>query len=100
MREFRRVLEDDGLAILLVLLSGKASTLEDPAIVNGSDRKRLYGQDYNLRFYGGDYPDRLADAGFRVERFLISDLADKAEEADRMGLNDDGNEILVCRTAS
>jgi hypothetical protein len=82
MREFRRVLKDDGMAILLVPLSGNASTLEDPAVVSGVDRKRLYGQDYNLRFYGADYPNRLADAGFRVERILISDLANDAE-ADR-----------------
>jgi hypothetical protein len=50
--------------------------------------------------YGGRSKvcNRLADAGFRVERFLIRDLADEAE-ADRMGLNDDGNEIFVCRVA-
>ena len=99
MREFRRVLKDDGLAILLVPLSGNARTLEDPAIVTAADRKRLYGQDYNLRFYGADYPDRLTDAGFRVERLLIRDLANEAE-ADRMGLHDDGNEIFVCRAAA
>jgi SAM-dependent methyltransferase len=99
MREFRRVLKDDGLAVLLVPLSGNASTLEDPAIVGGADKKRLFGQDYNLRLYGADYPDRLADAGFQVERLLIRDLADEAE-ADRMGLNHDGNEIFACRIAS
>jgi SAM-dependent methyltransferase len=98
MREFRRVLKEDGLAILLFPLSGNANTLEDPAIVSPADRERLYGHDYNLRFYGADIPDRLADAGFRVERFLIRDLANEAE-ADRMGLNDEGNEIFVCRVA-
>jgi SAM-dependent methyltransferase len=98
MRELRRVLRGDGLAVLLVPLSGNERTLEDPSIISGADKKRMYGQDYNLRFYGADYPDRLREAGFAVERFLIGDLANE-REARQMGLSDDGNtnEIYVCR---
>ncbi len=69
MREIYRVLRAGGYAVLQVPLALDLEvTREDPAIVDESERTRLYGQKDHVRLYGLDYFDRLAKAGFRVER--------------------------------
>ena len=56
-------------AVLQVPLAlDRPNTMEDPSVVSEKDRKRLYGQKDHLRLYGLDYFDRLAQAGFVVER--------------------------------
>jgi len=69
MAELFRVLKPGGLAVLQIPLAlNLEKTLEDPAAVEKKDRKRLFGQKDHVRLYGLDYFDKLADAGFRVER--------------------------------
>jgi SAM-dependent methyltransferase len=69
MGEIYRVLKPGGYAVLQVPLAlDLETTLEDPTVVDETERKRLYGQKDHVRLYGLDYFDRLTDAGFRVER--------------------------------
>lgn len=96
MRELRRVLKKDGIAILLVPIVGGAHTFEDPAITDPKERARLYGQHDHVRSYGADYVDRLKEAGFAVDVVAVRDLATE-EEAVRMNLSAAAGEIYVCR---
>lgn len=66
MREIYRVLKPGGWAILQVPIR-KEMTYEDPSITSPEDRLRHYGQEDHVRWYGYDYPDRLAEAGFEVK---------------------------------
>lgn len=69
MEEIFRVLKPGGYAVLQVPLAlDLENTLEDPSITGSRERKKAYGQKDHLRLYGLDYFDRLAEAGFRVER--------------------------------
>lgn len=70
MREIRRILRDHGTAILSVpIIMGWDRTYENPDVISLADRREHFGQHDHLRFYGKDFPDRLAEAGFRVEPF-------------------------------
>jgi len=67
LREVFRVLSPGGRAILTVPQKDElAATLEDPAVTEPEDRKRLFGQADHLRIYGHDFPRRLEEAGFAV----------------------------------
>jgi SAM-dependent methyltransferase len=67
LRELLRVLRPAGWAVLLVPIDkGRTETYEDPAIVAPADRERAYGQADHVRFYGTDFADRVAAAGFDV----------------------------------
>jgi SAM-dependent methyltransferase len=85
MREFYRVLKNDGWAILLVPITSD-KTLEGPSIAEPDERRR-YGQT--------DYVDRLRKAGFSVDVTKVSDLVD-GEEAVEMGLTPHSGEIYYC----
>lgn len=84
MSEFRRVLKDDGWAILLVPITSEVSH-EDPSIVDPEERLKVFGQKDHVRRYGPDYLERLRDAGFTVETTGVRDLVSD-DEALRMGL--------------
>ena len=66
MRELFRVLKPGGLAILLVPMSARPTTDEDPAVTDPDERQRRFGQRDHVRLYGRDYFDRLRAAGFTV----------------------------------
>jgi SAM-dependent methyltransferase len=70
MRELRRILRADGFAIVMVpLVHGVDETNEDPAIDTPALRWKYFGSDDHVRQYGKrDFADRLAAAGFAVER--------------------------------
>jgi hypothetical protein len=97
MREFHRVLRDDGWAALMVPLRD-GETHEDPSITDPEERTRAFGQPDHVRSYGRDFPDRLVAAGFRVESIGAAEIA-SAAEATRMGLNGASGEIFLCRKA-
>jgi SAM-dependent methyltransferase len=67
LREMERVLRPGGAAMILVPIVLEQPTLEDPAIATPEQRKRHYWQADHVRLYGGDLPDRLAEAGFEVK---------------------------------
>jgi SAM-dependent methyltransferase len=94
MREFFRVLKDDGWAILLVPVLA-AETVEDPSAVRPEDRLRLYGQEDHVRLYGLDYGDRLREAGFDVQVIGVADLVDP-QSAVEMGLTPASGDIYFC----
>ncbi len=82
MRELFRLLVPGGTALLTVPLNPtRRETYENPAIVEKPLRSVHFGNEDHKRFYGLDFADRLAAAGFRVETFRRP----PAEEA-RFGL--------------
>ena len=86
MRELRRVLKPNGVALLIVpLRTGLAKTWEDPSITSPEERARIFGQSDHVRNCGRDYRDRIAAEGFVVtERNVHDELA--PEEVRRFGL--------------
>lgn len=66
MRELYRVLDRNGIAIIMVPLRG-AVTEEDLTITDPKERTLRYGQADHVRYYGMDIVDRLQTAGFAVQ---------------------------------
>lgn len=94
MREFYRILKQDGWAILLVPIN-RDKTLEDPSIVDPSERLRVFGQSDHVREYGADYVDRLREVGFKVMVSTVSELFEKNDIV-LMGLTPASGEIYYC----
>lgn len=68
MKELLRVLKPGGWAIMQVPIAlNSQQTFEDPTIESPEERKRLFGQEDHVRWYGLDYKDRLELAGFTVK---------------------------------
>ena len=84
MKEFLRVLKDDGWAILLVPITRK-KTFEDSSIVDPKERLKAFGDRDHCRRYGLDYVERLRNVGFTVKITTVGDLAD-ANDSVKMGL--------------
>lgn len=74
MRELRRVLRPDGLAVIMVPIRD-GETYEDPAITTPEQRLLHFSQEDHVRIYGLDLVDRLAAAGFTTEVLRVSDYA-------------------------
>lgn len=69
MRELRRITAPGGWALVMVPIDhGRETTYEDPAIVTPEGRRAAFWQDDHVRLYAPDVADRLAAAGFAVER--------------------------------
>lgn len=69
MRELRRITADGGWCLVMVPLdTDRERTYEDPSIVTPQERERAFRQHDHLRLYAPDIGDRLAAAGFTVER--------------------------------
>jgi SAM-dependent methyltransferase len=95
MREFHRILTDDGWAVLLVPITAP-KTYEDPSVTSEEERLRLFGQKDHVRRYGPDYVDRLRESGFDVQVVVPRDFLSTAE-IERMGITEAAGEIYVCR---
>lgn len=98
MKEFYRVLNPYGWAVLLVpIYHSLEKTLEDPLIVDPDERSRIFSQSDHVRKYGFDFADRLVDAGFDVAVIGLHDLLSEAEIV-RYGLGGDqhANDIFFC----
>jgi SAM-dependent methyltransferase len=69
MRELRRITDSGGWCLVMVPIdTGRQRTYEDPAIASEPDRERVYWQRDHVRLYAPDFAERLARAGFVVER--------------------------------
>lgn len=91
MKELRRIIKPDGIAILQVPYALKLEkTFEDKTIVTPDGRFEAYGQSDHVRLYGMDYKDRLERAGFRVK---ISEIS--KDYPAKYGLNCNEN-LFVC----
>ena len=78
LRELWRILKPGGTAILQVPLRGEI-TDEDPAVTRPEDRRRRFGQEDHVRFYGRDFKQRLEKANFQVEIVEYSKRLDAVE---------------------
>jgi SAM-dependent methyltransferase len=86
MREIRRVLRDNGKAILQVPVDyDREVTFEDPSITDPLEREKIFGNKWNLRWYGKDYQQRLEEEGFRTGFVSIQSMFTDAEIS-RFGL--------------
>ena len=95
MREFCRVLSDDGVAILIVPIYPE-KTIEDPSIEDPKERLRLFGQEDHVRKYGPDFEDRLKEAGFKTQAISKKDFL-SPEEIKTVGLSYWDGRIFVCK---
>lgn len=66
MSELARILRPGGWALVMTPFWPERRTDEDPS-ASSEERLRRFGQEDHVRTYGGDYIDRLHDAGFDVE---------------------------------
>ena len=67
MKELFRVLKPYGNALISVPIRKSSNeTYEDPAINTPELRRKHYGQEDHLRYYGLDFKEKLEDAGFEV----------------------------------
>lgn len=94
MREFFRVMKQDGWAILLVPITSD-KTVEDASIVDPSERLKIFGQEDHVRRYGADFVDRLREAGFEVKVSSVIDLFE-TNDIVRMGLTPASGHIHYC----
>ena len=69
MSELYRVLKKGGIALLNVPVFNRPQTLENPEYNTPELCSKYYGQFDHVRAYGLDYPQRLADANFKVHFF-------------------------------
>jgi SAM-dependent methyltransferase len=99
MRELHRILRPDGFAIVMVpLVHGVDETNEDTAIDTPALRWKYFGSDDHLRQYGKrDFADRLAAAGFALERLGVDFFGNDAFR--RAGVAADSVLYVVRRTA-
>lgn len=87
MREIRRVLAPDGVALLLVPeATDGGPTDEDPSVIDPADRQQRYGQWDHVRLYAReDFVRRLQAAGMTVESW--NPAADDPALAARLSIN-------------
>jgi len=78
MREIRRALLPEGLALLQVPLSRVLSrTYEDFSLRTSEQRKAAFGQRDHVRIYGADFSNRLEHAGLSVRQARVTDEFDE-----------------------
>lgn len=70
MPELYRILRPGGALIAMVpVIEGWAETYENPAVRTDWDRANHFGQHDHVRYYGADFPQRLAEHGFEVREY-------------------------------
>lgn len=68
MTELYRVLRPGGWAIMQVPIDySREHTYEDKSITSPEEREKHFWQKDHVRLFGRDYPQRLANAGFKVK---------------------------------
>jgi SAM-dependent methyltransferase len=73
MRELFRVLRPGGIALLTVPINPtRATTYENPAIIDPVERQAHFTATDHRRFYGLDFADRLRDVGFLVATYRMT----------------------------
>ena len=92
MRELRRVTAPGGWCLVMTPLAPHLErTYEDPAIVDPEARRRAFSRPDHVRLYAPDIRDRLAAAGFAVER-IDPEPTFGAAECQRAGIA--GEEVI------
>ena len=73
VRQLFRVLVPGGTALLTVPVNpSRQTTYENPAITDPVQRQAHFNAPDHRRFYGLDFADRLAQAGFQVDTFRLT----------------------------
>jgi SAM-dependent methyltransferase len=73
MRELFRLLKPGGFALLTVPINAsRQGTYENASITAEAERWAHFSARDHVRYYGLDFADRLAEAGFKVETFRAS----------------------------
>lgn len=73
MGELFRLLKPGGMAVLSVPLNAsRQQTYENPAITDPAQRFAHFSAEDHQRYYGLDFTERLAAAGFQVSTFRMS----------------------------
>lgn len=100
MREIARVLNDTGVALIMVpqLANPRDRTVEDPSIATPQERERAYGQADHVRAYGHDFADRVEAAGMTAETVTYPQRLGE-EAIRRFGLTAD-ERMFICRPIS
>jgi SAM-dependent methyltransferase len=81
LRELRRVLAPEGVAVLTVPQQDHLqTTFEDPSIATDAARAAAYGQPDHVRNYGADFAARVGQAGFTVSEIDARHFAPAAVE--------------------
>ena len=94
MSEIHRVLKPGGVALIMVPVRPEVPTHEDPSVVSREGRKRSFGQEDHVRWYGMDVRERLAATGFLVEVATMTETLPAAAVL-LMGLTSEP--LFVCR---
>jgi len=94
--ELYRVLRPGGWALISVPIDFSRKTYEDPTIVAPEDRKKHFGEEQHVRWYGFDFIDRLQSEGFEVQLDRGVDVPASSKE--KHGLLDDEN-VFYCTKA-
>ena len=99
MRELCRVTAPGGWCLVMVPLDlTRASTYEDASLTLPEDRQHAFWQDDHVRLYSPDIAERLAEAGFEVERIRPGEEFGGAL-VERCRLLD-SDQIFLCRPVS
>ena len=94
MSEIYRVLEPNGLAVILVPIYGQ-KTYEDSSIQSPQERLKHFYQADHVRLYGLDITQRLQNVGFKVIVIELSELPDN--QISKYGLDyPSTREIFLC----
>lgn len=94
MREFRRILKENGYAVVQVPITAD-KTLENPSVTDQAGRERLFGQSDHVRRYGPDFKERLEETGFEVKVYVAGKVWN-SQTLQKMGIRE--NETLFCCT--
>ena len=73
MRELLRLLRPGGMALLTTPINAsRQETYENPAITAPAERHAHFSAEDHVRYYGLDFANRLAEAGFTVTTFRVT----------------------------
>lgn len=67
IKELLRVLNPNGIALIMTLLSNKENTFENKDINTPNERLKYYGEFDLCRLHGNDFANRLKNNGFIVD---------------------------------
>jgi SAM-dependent methyltransferase len=99
MRELRRVTAPGGWCLVMVPVDpARATTYENPAIVDPAARHAAFWRPDHVRLYARDIGDRLRQAGFDVE--AIDPVAEFGGEACRRCAIGPAEYLWLCRPTS
>ena len=98
MRELHRVLKPAGWAVIMVPITAEKS-FEDPSIIDPSARERVFGQHDHVRRYGPDFKERLAEAGFKVEPIVPTEIV-PLKEIRRLAIREGQAPLFLCTKVS